>query len=427
MDGFISNLVGDIGSALGLTSGAGQQQPSPAQQQIASNAFPRIQPSQFTQFGPDSGSTQNLSPAQNAGLSGSDSTPTSPSGSHPSDGAASDGGWTSTLTHMLDSPLTQGLASAYFGAISQPKHTSLPGRLGLGGLQGLQAYNQARTQQLDIPYQQAQLQQLQAQTKQAQLASQLAQRKLAPIPQSMMQDLDKYAQQWQQVANAPGSSDIQKQVAQSNLMHIQGMKDLAAANMAGPDEMLSFMDSIDPAKQYGEAAKAGLSQEELNMFNQFMHPGGGGGGGGQQQPVDQGGGQQYQPGTQTTKYPPGKGPGYPGTDQNLPAQQQTPPQQRVAGVPPTGPAANLDPKQYKTWNAAGSTLAQSSADGQTYLADKQGTWHPVYLKNLGFKPNAFATLPDGRTMVHKPGDGNYIYVQNAQGGWDRVAGKPLGS
>jgi hypothetical protein len=68
------------------------------------------------------------------------------------------GGFLGGLTKAIGNPLVQGALGAYFNAISAPRRTSLAGRLGIGGLGGLQAFDTAETLQSKLPLEQAQLQ-----------------------------------------------------------------------------------------------------------------------------------------------------------------------------------------------------------------------------------------------------------------------------
>jgi hypothetical protein len=78
-------------------------------------------------------------------------------------------GFLGGLTNLLNNPLVQGAAAAYFGAAQGPRHESMAGRIGEGGLAGLQQYNTARQNQLLTPllYGKLALQQAQTQAQQA--------------------------------------------------------------------------------------------------------------------------------------------------------------------------------------------------------------------------------------------------------------------
>ena len=391
MAGFLGNLLGDVGKAFGLTSNQQQQPQQP--QQITSNLFSGSQP-QSSQFG-------NWQMGSNAAdLHGSDSTPESASGTHASDGAVSDGGWTGKIEDFLQSPLTQGLAGMYFNAISAPKHTSLAGRIGLGGLGGLQAFNQAELQKAQLPYQEAQLAQLKAQTKQTEQATQLGARKLAPVPDSMIQQADQTLQHWQQVATNPpaGTSHLEQQEAQTIVSHIQQLKSLAADHQIDPETFMTAMDAFDPAKIYGEIATAG-KETALGQLYQF------------------GSGMITTPDGVTVQL----GTGAADTGGTGAAAAPTAP-----AAPPSGPIDKLD---KNVWNVSpmkgGGGMVRNKQDGRSYVYDNKGQPHQVDLTGINFPVDRYGPTDKGGIWIHKKGDGAAYYVKVGNT-WQRIEGGTVG-
>jgi hypothetical protein len=70
----------------------------------------------------------------------------------------------SGVTGFLSNPLTQGALASYLTYIGAPRTEGRTRGLSQAGLQGLSAFDQARQQQLMVPYRQAQIQNLQGKT-----------------------------------------------------------------------------------------------------------------------------------------------------------------------------------------------------------------------------------------------------------------------
>jgi hypothetical protein len=65
------------------------------------------------------------------------------------------------ITGFLSNPLFQGALGAYLGAVGSPRDKGLGGAIMSGGLTGLNAFNQAQQQRLEMPLKQAQMQEAQ--------------------------------------------------------------------------------------------------------------------------------------------------------------------------------------------------------------------------------------------------------------------------
>ena len=108
------------------------------------------------------------------------------------------------LTSIIGNPLVQGALGAYFNAISAPRHTSTAGRLGIGGLGGLEAFDAAQKQRSQQPLQDA--------------ATQLAQARV-PLAQAQM------AEAQAKTAQMAGNPEANKAVAAQMQLQLQGTTD----------------------------------------------------------------------------------------------------------------------------------------------------------------------------------------------------------
>jgi hypothetical protein len=82
------------------------------------------------------------------------------------------------IGNAFGNPLLQAAITAYLGGISTPRAEGVGRAIGQGGLEGLQAFNQARELQQTIPQQQARTQLLQSQAQTAPLQRQLLERQV---------------------------------------------------------------------------------------------------------------------------------------------------------------------------------------------------------------------------------------------------------
>lgn len=243
------------------------QYPTAAQLQTAQNQT-GVPANQFAGFGPPaqssgvgnalSAATNSQDPSSLAGIVGS-----APRSDVGTGGTGILGGLTSFLTN----PLTQAAADAYFTGISQPKHTSFWGRLGAGGLAGMQNLEQGERQaKYGDPYLQQQLLQAQGGTQQQALQNQILARQAAKVPQTMITRLQQFAAQEEQLANAPGPdgkplSPEEKAYYEWNANWMRSLAEGAANNTLDVQDVTSALSKHDEAKQQNE-----LMQSQMRYY-----------------------------------------------------------------------------------------------------------------------------------------------------------------
>ena len=120
----------------------------------------------------------------------------------------------SGLEKFLSNPLLQGAASAYLGTLATPRRFGWGGRAAIGGLQGLQGFNQAEQLREKLPLEEAQVQAELGKLplQQAQMESSRAHAKLEGAQAQQYAPNPEMADHFKVLANDPSASPTQRQI-----------------------------------------------------------------------------------------------------------------------------------------------------------------------------------------------------------------------